>query len=260
MKDYYKFRKVAPADAIAQRIEGAHNHFLGSYIEASGTKHAGSRGTQRENSIKGFFNSLLPRTLSATSGEIIDTKGSSSSQSDLIIYRTDDGIPIFREEPTILQIESIIGVAEVKSKISANEYKDCIKKMTNLHSLKPFGKNLESYDRNRQPGSENCRIFTSIFAYSSDIVGGLSDEYKRFERAADELNFDVRNVDRIYILGKGVINPADKRYAEDTSDRKIGLFYYYSNFLQFAMREVERRKEVPYLLYFGRMSEGWKKI
>lgn len=260
MKDYYKFRKVAPAEAIAQRIEGAHDHFLGSYKESSGVRHGVSRGTQRENPIKGFFNSLLPGNLSATSGEIIDTTGSASSQSDLIVYRASDGIPIFSEEPTILQVESVIGLAEVKSKITADEYKDCIRKMVNLHKLKPFGKELQKYERGRNPDSESCRIFTSIFAYSSDVKGGLIDEYARFMRAADELGFDARNVDRIYILGKGVINPSDKRYAEDRVDRKIGLFYYYSNFLQFAMREVERRKEVPYLLYFGRMSEGWKRI
>jgi hypothetical protein len=77
---------------------------------------------------------------------------------------------------------------------------------------------------------------------------------------ARKLNIDPAIVDRIYILGKGVINPADSRYAADTDARKVGLFYYYSNLLQFALRESNRRKEVPYVYYFGRMSEGWKRI
>ncbi len=151
-------------------------------------------------------------------------------------------------------------VTEVKSVISTSEYEDCLRKAKRLLDLRPFGKQIQMYERGRDPGPEDCRIFISIFAYSSNTKSGLDEEAKRYMECARKLDIDPSIVDRIYILGKGVINPADRRYASDTEERKIGLFYYYSNMLQFAMRESSRRKEVPYVHYFGRMSEGWKKI
>jgi hypothetical protein len=148
-------------------------------------------------------------------------------------------------------------VTEVKSCITAQEYKDCLTKATKLLQLRPFNEVLQRNERNRQPTSEECRIFLSIFAYSSDIVGGLNAELNRFETAAKDLGLDPAIIDRIYILGSGVINPKERVYAADSEDAKRGLFYFYSNILQFLVRESRRRKPVPYLKYFGRMTEGW---
>ncbi|WP_155753863.1 DUF6602 domain-containing protein [Burkholderia anthina] len=260
MKGYYKSRAEDPAHQITSRMEGAYQRFLAGFIEAGGISHALSRGEQRENPIKEFFESLLPQRFSVTSGEIIDSKGNVSPQSDLIIYRSIDGIPVLNQQPTILQAESVMSVTEVKSTINTEEYKDCLIKAEKLFKLKPFGNKLNRYVRGREPGPEECRYFISIFAYSSNIKGNLEDEYLRYKACADGAGIDAKIIDRIYILGKGIINPSEGRYAEDTSDRKIGLFYFYSNLLQFATREAKRRKETPYIEYFGRMSEGWKKI
>jgi hypothetical protein len=260
MKDFYKDRPEFPVGQITARIDGAYHHFFANYRESSGIKHNLSKGEIRENPVRDFFGSLLPRGLSVASGEIIDSRGGISPQSDLIIYRASDGIPILDMQPTILQIESVMCVTEVKSVINIDEYEDCLRKAQKLFALRPFDKKLQQYRRGRDPGPEDCRIFISIFAYASNTKSGLGEEAERYMECAQRLGIDPSIIDRIYILGKGVINPADKRYASDTDDRKIGLFYYYSNLLQFAMREANRRKEVPHVYYFGRMSEGWKRF
>lgn len=260
MKDYYKDRSELPVEQITARIDGAYHRFFANFRESSGIQHSLSKGEFRENPVRDFFESLLPRGLSVASGEVIDSLGGISPQSDLIVYRASDGIPILDMQPTILQVEAVMCVTEVKSIINTAEYEDCLKKAQKLFELRPFGKELQQYERGRNPGAEDCRIFISIFAYGSNTKSGLEDEAKRYLACAQKLNIDPSIVDRIYILGKGVINPADRRYAADTNDRKIGLFYYYSNLLQFAMREANRRKEVPHVYYFGRMSEGWKKF
>lgn len=260
MKEYYKDRSELPVPQITARIDGAYHRFFAGLYESAGIQHSLSKGEVRENPVRDFFETLLPRRLSVASGEIIDSKGSVSPQSDLIVYRASDGIPILDAQPTILQVESVMCVTEVKSVINTGEYEDCLKKAKKLFELRPFGNGLQMYERGRDPGPEDCRIFISIFAYGSNTKSGLDEEAKRYMECARRLDIDPAIVDRIYILGKGVINPADGRYAADTEERKIGLFYYYSNLLQFAMRESNRRKEVPYVYYFGRMSEGWRKI
>ncbi|MDD1001959.1 DUF6602 domain-containing protein [Pseudomonas sp. TNT2022 ID642] len=260
MKDYYKSRTEDPAGQITNRMEGSYHRFLAGFTETKAINHSLSKGEQRENPIKDFFEELLPRRFSVTSGEIFDSKGNISPQSDLIIYRTIDGIPVLNQQPTILQSESVMCVTEVKSVINTEAYKDCLIKAKKLFELKPFGKPLQMYERGRDPSSEECRYFISIFAYSSNIKGSLKDEYKRYKQCAEEAGIDEKIIDRIYILGKGIINPSDKKVAADTENRKIGLFYFYSNLLQFATREAIRRKEVPHIAYFGRMSEGWENV
>ena len=258
MRDYYRSRSDTPAKQISARIDGAYHEFLAGHASSRALNHALSKGEQRENPIRDFFHELLPRRFSVSSGEIFDSLGNVSPQSDLIIYRTIDGIPVLDRQPTLLQAESVMCVTEVKSEINLDEYRDCLQKALKLQKLRPFGNKPQSAERGRDPGPEECRYFVSIFAYGTNIKGSLKDEVDRYYSCAEELKIDPGIVDRIYILGKGIINPAEKRFAEDTEDRKIGLFYFYSNLLQFATREAKRRKEVPYLAYFGRMSQGWK--
>lgn len=256
MSTYYKQRSIEAHETIKKRILGAVKNFEASFESSSVFEHNLSKGEHREKPIQTFFRDLLPNKFSVTSGEIIDYKGNTSPQSDVIIFRNSDGIPLFQTEPTIIQVESVMSIIEVKSKITAAEYKDCLIKTEKINRLKPFGKTIQQSERGRKPGSSDTRIFTSIFAYSSDMKGSLKDEYKRYLNKANELNISPLLIDRIYILNKGIINPTDNIYSEENLDKRAFL-YFYSNLLQFLQREASRRNEVPYLEYFGRMTGGW---
>lgn len=260
MKDYYKSRSHYPIEQISQRMEGAYHKFFAGHAESSGLKHALSKGESREGPVKEFFESLLPAKFAVSSGEVIDAESTVSAQSDLLIYRSEDGIPILKEEPTILPVEAVMSMIEVKSVITTDQYKDCLRKAQKFYALKPFGKTFQRGERGRQPTSEDSRTFVSVFAYTSDIADGLDAEFHRFVKAAKTIGADTTIIDRIYILGKGVINPGEEKFARDTEEIRTGLFYFYSNALQFLMREVTRRREVPYLSYFGRMSQGWERV
>jgi len=258
LSKYYKERPIERHEAIKQRIIGAIKNIEAIYALSSALNHNLSKGEYREKPIQDFFKELLPNKFDVSSGEVIDYKGKVSSQSDVIIYRNLDGIPILQSEPTILQIESIMSIIEVKSTINVSEYEDCLKKIKKLYTLKPFGNNIQQYERGRIPHKKDVRVFTSIFAYSSDSNMSLNDELSRYLRKANEIGIDPTLIDRIYILNKGVINPSDRVYSDETEDKRA-FFYFYSNLLQFIMRESRRRDEVPYLDYFGRMTGGWEK-
>ncbi|WP_152632997.1 DUF6602 domain-containing protein [Aliarcobacter butzleri] len=259
MSKFYKQRSKNVNDAIKQRIIGAVKNFEGKYTESQVFKHSLSKGEYREQPIQEFFRELLPNKFAVLSGEIIDYKGNVSPQSDLIIYRNIDGIPVFKTEPTILLAESVMSIIEVKSKINLDEYEDCLKKAEKLYKLKPFGKSIQQYERGRNPTNKEVRIFISVFAYSSDSKMSMKDEYARFIKRAEELSINPCVIDRIYILNKGIINPTENKYSNETDDNRA-FFYFYSNLLQFLMRESKRRDEVPYLNYFGRMTDGWEQF
>lgn len=245
LKDYYKSRSYHPSRQISSRILGSYHRFFAGFTDSSGIGHSLSKGESREVPVREFFESLLPKKFEVSSGEIIDSEDRVSSQTDLVIYRTEDGIPILNQQPTILPVESMMSVVEVKSTITCDEYRDCLKKAQKLYELKPFGYQLQKQERGRDPKAEECRIFISVFAYNSNSKGELKEEYERYIKVAKGLNIDLSLIDRIYILGKGIIDPAAGSIAADTVERKIGLFYLYSNSLQFLMREANRRKEVP---------------
>lgn len=259
-KDYYKNRSERPADPLLDRIEGAYHKFFSEFVASNGMQHRPSKGQIRESPVRKFLESLLPSLFSITNGEIIDFNGTTSPECDLIVYRSADGIPVLEEAPTLVQVESVMAVTEVKSQFDKGCCKDFLKKAAKLHELRPFERKLEVAERGRDPSDEDCRIFLSMFAYSSASKCSLEDEYKRLVSAAESVGVDPRLIDRVYILGKGIISPREPMVAKDSDDYKLGLFYFYSNLLQFVSREVKRRKEVPHLQYFGRMSEGWRRI
>lgn len=101
MKDYYKSRAEGPIRQIASRMDGAYHRFLAGFHETGDVTHRASKGQARESPVVDFFESLLPQTFGVTSGEVIDFEGNVSPQSDLIIYRKSDGIPVLKDRPTI---------------------------------------------------------------------------------------------------------------------------------------------------------------
>jgi hypothetical protein len=213
-------------DAIKQRIIGAVKNFEGKYTESQVFKHSLSKGEYREQPIQEFFRELLPNKFAVLSGEIIDYKGNVSPQSDLIIYRNIDGIPVFKTEPTILLAESVMGIIEVKSKINLDEYEDCLKKAEKLYKLKPFGKSIQQYERGRNPTNKEVRIFISVFAYSSDSKMSMKDEYARFIKRAEELSINPCVIDRIYTLPRYyylilTVNCSLKQFQRNTPNHKI---------------------------------------
>ncbi len=259
MANFYKQREIKVNDSLNKRIIGAVKNFESKYTESEAFSHSLSKGEFREQPVQQFFKELLPNKFAVSSGEIIDYKGNKSPQSDVVIYRNIDGIPIFKIEPTILLVESVMSIIEVKSKINSSEYEDCLKKAEKIHKLKPFNKNIQQYERGRNPSNEEIRIFISVFAYSSDSNMSMRDEYARFIAKARELSINPCLIDRIYILNKGIINPTENKFATETNDKRA-FFYFYSNLIQFLMRESKRRKEVPYIDYFGRMTDGWEQF
>ena len=189
MSKFYKQRSKNVNDAIKQRIIGAVKNFEGKYTESQVFKHSLSKGEYREQPIQEFFRELLPNKFAVLSGEIIDYKGNVSPQSDLIIYRNIDGIPVFKTEPTILLAESVMSIIEVKSKINLDEYEDCLKKAES-NGIRRIQQEAGAYmkdlidEKNRQEKMKRSIIkYWNVSYGSPEAIGGEEEEKER-EHAA----------------------------------------------------------------------------
>lgn len=132
-------------DIFSQLIKSKIEQFENDYINLSrqifvnneGTLiHPGEFGTYREKIIKDFLNPFLPSRLAIGSGFIITAKNNISTQCDLIIYDKDHTPIIENSEQRFYPIECVVGVIEVKSKLTKSTFKEALIKLSKIKSLK----------------------------------------------------------------------------------------------------------------------------
>lgn len=95
-------------------------------------------GDAMEQPVKARFEQILPRGIGVGSGCVIDTKGNTSRQMDVVLYEKEI-CPVFcvnnSPETTYYPCEGVISVGEVKSTIGSKEIKDAFKKIESVKSL-----------------------------------------------------------------------------------------------------------------------------
>ena len=131
-----------------------------------------------------------------------------------------------------------------------------------LKSLRPYKRTPVTKIRQDNNRASHCRYFHCVFAYQTDFKTDdwAKSEYQRFVDVARETNTDVKQIDRIYVANKGLINSVVGQGVNELHGEVITLMYYFSHMLNFVMRENDRRAPVPYELYAGRQSKGWKSL
>lgn len=89
-------------------------------------RHAGGKGQQVEEEIRSFLREYLPRRLEVGHGEIIDTSGARSSETDVIIVTDDHPFTFARDLPGLFFVEGVCGVGEVKAVLGPDELADTL--------------------------------------------------------------------------------------------------------------------------------------
>lgn len=96
-------------------------------------------GDAMENTTLKKLEQLLPRTLAAGSGFVIDTEGHTSRQMDVVIYER-FLCPVFSLDDdkgsNYYPCEGVVAVGEIKSRVGKSEFDDSIEKMESVKSLK----------------------------------------------------------------------------------------------------------------------------
>ena len=149
-------------------------------------EHDHTRGRLREIVIDQLIKPLLPPTWEVTTGIVCCNDGTvsdraQSGQEDILIYDPNFLPPLLKKkEQSILPIESVIAVIEVKSRLTATDFSQAVKHSAQIREM-PSTWELESraakmLDQFRHPAYH-------IFGFESDIPGDKKTEWDRLVEA-----------------------------------------------------------------------------
>ena len=126
---------------IKSKIEKFYNDYIDLsrqiFVNEDGTLiHPGEFGTYREKIIKSLLQPFLPSRLDIGSGFIITAKDNISTRCDIVIYDKANTPVIETEEQRFFPIECVVGVIEVKSKLTKYTFKEALRKLAKIKELK----------------------------------------------------------------------------------------------------------------------------
>ena len=107
------------------------------FVNKDGTLiHPGEFGMYREKIIREFLAPFLPTRLAIGSGFVITAANNISTQCDIIIYDKEHTPVIVNGEQRFFPVECVVGVIEVKSKLTTAKLKDALIKLSSIKNLR----------------------------------------------------------------------------------------------------------------------------
>lgn len=181
--------------------------------------HPGDKGTGAEIVFRDFLREYLPRRLAIGQGEIVDTEGYRSKQTDVVIANEDHPFTFTEDSPGLFFIEGVMGAGEVKATLTREHFEQSIRNSRAFKMLKV-----------RRPQGTIAKAITSdleryykcppwfLFAYESQLR--LSTICEQLKKESQQNVGEATNlVDAIFVLGKGwVINFGDGQGAFQFKD------------------------------------------
>jgi hypothetical protein len=99
-------------------------------------QNSGNKGDHVEGAIRSILERFLPRNLYVGHGEVVDTLGVQSSQSDVVIANDLQPFRLASEVPGLYLVEGVSAVGEIKARLTTAELNDSIRKGTRSKSLR----------------------------------------------------------------------------------------------------------------------------
>jgi hypothetical protein len=189
------------------------NIMVADYERTRQIQHRGSKGSVREAlALEQFFKKYIPNNVAVHgSGEICSVKGQLSTQCDLIVTDPTSPFLLEKDDYRIAAAESVFGVIEVKSNLTAAELKASYRKIAAIKGI-PKTAYLPSLGPQRTRkvyGREWTHMPTvgMIFGYEGAELQTLGDAMA--EVAAEFEHEPHQHVDSVWILGRGSLTWAD---------------------------------------------------
>ena len=110
---------------------------LARFKESGFIQHAGDKGENREEILMEFLEKHLPKRYGVTKGEVVTKDGKRSHAIDIIIYDALNCPVLYSEKTSIVPIEGVYGIIEVKSSLSKAEFEDAASKIEGFKRLAP---------------------------------------------------------------------------------------------------------------------------
>ncbi|MFH5069850.1 DUF6602 domain-containing protein [Enterobacter cloacae complex sp. 2024EL-00215] len=176
---------------------------LAKFNESGFIHHSGDKGENREEFLIDFLKTHLPKRYGVTKGEVITKEGLRSHAIDIIIYDALNCPVLYAGKTSILPVEGVYGIIEVKSSLSKNEFDDAAGKITSFKKLAPRDLGLIT-TREYITLHRASRPFGIVFGFnlSGNSLDSLTENWKAHSAAVYDVNYFCN---LICVLGKGVL-------------------------------------------------------
>lgn len=129
-------------------------------------------GKYREYLVKRILSKIVPSKYEITNGFVIDSDNNKSEEMDIIIYDKSYVPPFFDETYTVVPIEAVIAVIQVKTTLTWSELKSSIDNLNSIDNLKAKigGKIVSASNASIVEEKRFVAPYKIIVSYKSDIA------------------------------------------------------------------------------------------
>jgi hypothetical protein len=177
---------------------------LARFREAGFIRHAGDKGENREHILREFLANHLPKKYGVTKGEIITKNGQHSHSADIIIYDAMSTPVLYAEKTSIVPIEGVYGIIEVKSTLSKAEFIGASRQIESFKRLAPRDLGVIE-TREYVTLSRPSRPFGIIvgFDLSDNSLDSLTSNWIELNAEIHDVNYFVNF---LCVLGEGLLH------------------------------------------------------
>lgn len=151
-------------------------------------------GKYREYLVTKILSKIIPSKYSITNGFIIDSDNKISQEMDIIIYDKSYVPPFFDETYTVVPIEAVIAIIQVKTTLTRDTINDAINNLVSIDNLntKIGGKFISAFDGKIRKEERYISPYKIVVAYKTDI-----DKNYCFDE-------ELKKVDMVYVVGQNI--------------------------------------------------------
>ena len=176
---------------------------LARFKESGFIQHSGDKGENREEILREFLENHLPKRYGVTKGEVITKDGNRSHAIDIIIYDAVNCPVLYSGKTSIVPIEGVYGIIEVKSSLSKAEFEDAAGKIEKFKRFAPRDLGVIA-TREYVTVHRASRPFGIVLGYqlANNSLESLKCNWKEQSEKVHDVNFFCNMV---AVLGKGIL-------------------------------------------------------
>jgi len=176
---------------------------LARFKESGYIQHSGDKGENREEILREFLEKHLPKRYGVTKGEVITKDANRSHAIDIIIYDAVNCPVLYSGKTSIVPIEGVYGIIEVKSSLSKTEFEDAAGKIESFKRLAPRDLGVIA-TREYVTVHRASRPFGIVLGYqlASNSLGSLENNWQEQCKQVHDVNYFCN---MIVVLGQGIL-------------------------------------------------------
>lgn len=218
-KDDFKLLFASKQREMAARLQEIRQTFA----------HPGGKGARAEDIFREFLHEYLPRRLGVGHGEIVDSFGERSGETDIVIVTEDHPFTFSPHSHGLFFVEGVCGAGEAKMTVDTGKLNDAIEKSSKFKSLESCsGEDTTqvTQEANIQRYYDHPPFF--LISFKSDLtLQTIVDHIKHDEPGDGTVNAVL---DAVFVLDRGwAINFGDGEetfcYQDESGERGRGWIW-----------------------------------